>query len=117
MLFGLLWILNGAGQALVAIPTSTLVASHTQPDESRKGICRSLCDHTRLLARQLSPDWAFGRAYRPNGDVLSVRNCLLGHYGHGVRGRSRPRNAHGILGNLVTILLELLARLFAASDW
>ena len=31
--FGFLWILNGAGQALIAIPSSTLVASHTSTDE------------------------------------------------------------------------------------
>lgn len=33
LLFGALWILNGAGQALVAIPSSTLVASHTAAGE------------------------------------------------------------------------------------
>jgi sugar phosphate permease len=33
IVFGLLWVLNGAGQALVAIPASTLVASHTSTDE------------------------------------------------------------------------------------
>jgi MFS transporter, NRE family, putaive nickel resistance protein len=31
--FGFLWILNGAGQALVAIPSSTLVAVHTSNDQ------------------------------------------------------------------------------------
>ena len=31
--FGLLWILNGAGQALIAIPSSTLLAEHTVSDE------------------------------------------------------------------------------------
>jgi MFS transporter, NRE family, putaive nickel resistance protein len=31
--FGLLWMLNGAGQALIAIPSSTLVAVHTTNDE------------------------------------------------------------------------------------
>jgi NRE family putative nickel resistance protein-like MFS transporter len=30
---GFLWALNGAGQALIAIPSSTLVASHTSRDE------------------------------------------------------------------------------------
>jgi len=30
---GFLWALNGAGQALIAIPSSTLVASHTGRDE------------------------------------------------------------------------------------
>jgi NRE family putative nickel resistance protein-like MFS transporter len=33
IVFGLLWMLNGAGQALIAIPSSTLVASHTSTDE------------------------------------------------------------------------------------
>jgi NRE family putative nickel resistance protein-like MFS transporter len=32
-ILGLLWALNGAGQALIAIPSSTLVASHTGRDE------------------------------------------------------------------------------------
>ena len=32
-IFGFLWVLNGAGQALIAIPSSTLVASHTSTDE------------------------------------------------------------------------------------
>jgi NRE family putative nickel resistance protein-like MFS transporter len=31
--FGLLWMLNGAGQALVAIPSSTLLAEHTFEEE------------------------------------------------------------------------------------
>ncbi len=31
--FGALWVLNGAGQALVAIPSSTLLAEHTFEDE------------------------------------------------------------------------------------
>jgi NRE family putative nickel resistance protein-like MFS transporter len=29
IVFGLLWILNGAGQALIAISSSTLLAEHT----------------------------------------------------------------------------------------
>jgi NRE family putative nickel resistance protein-like MFS transporter len=33
IVFGLLWILNGAGQALIAIPSATLVAVHTSNDE------------------------------------------------------------------------------------
>lgn len=33
IVFGLLWVLNGAGQALVAIPSSTLVAIHTTNEE------------------------------------------------------------------------------------
>jgi MFS transporter, NRE family, putaive nickel resistance protein len=31
--FGLLWFLNGAGQALIAIPSSTLLAEHTVKEE------------------------------------------------------------------------------------
>lgn len=31
--FALLWAMNGAGQALIAIPSSTLLASHTQSSE------------------------------------------------------------------------------------
>src|SRR5262249_60345163 len=31
--FGLLWVLNGAGQALIAIPSSTLLAEHTVAEE------------------------------------------------------------------------------------
>lgn len=31
--FGLLWVLNGAGQALVAIPSTTLLAEHAAPEE------------------------------------------------------------------------------------
>lgn len=31
--FALLWVLNGAGQALIAIPSSTLLAEHTQEEE------------------------------------------------------------------------------------
>ncbi len=33
VIFGFLWMLNGAGQALIAIPSSTLLAEHTQEDE------------------------------------------------------------------------------------
>ena len=33
LVFGALWLLNGTGQALIAIPSSTLVASHTRPEE------------------------------------------------------------------------------------
>jgi NRE family putative nickel resistance protein-like MFS transporter len=33
VVFSLLWFLNGAGQALIAIPSSTLLAEHTQEDE------------------------------------------------------------------------------------
>jgi MFS transporter, NRE family, putaive nickel resistance protein len=33
VIFGLLWVLNGAGQALIAIPSSTLLAEHTKEDE------------------------------------------------------------------------------------
>ena len=33
LVFGLLWILNGAAQALIGIPSSTLVAEHTSPAE------------------------------------------------------------------------------------
>jgi len=31
--FGLLWVLNGAGQALIAIPSTTLLAEHTFEEE------------------------------------------------------------------------------------
>ncbi len=33
IIFGLLWMLNGAGQALIAIPSSTLLAEHTFEEE------------------------------------------------------------------------------------
>lgn len=33
VVFSLLWILNGAGQAMIAIPSSTLLAEHTAEDE------------------------------------------------------------------------------------
>lgn len=33
IIFGLLWMLNGAGQALIAIPSSTLLAEHTHEEE------------------------------------------------------------------------------------
>jgi MFS transporter, NRE family, putaive nickel resistance protein len=33
IIFALLWVLNGAGQALIAIPSSTLLAEHTQEEE------------------------------------------------------------------------------------
>jgi MFS transporter, NRE family, putaive nickel resistance protein len=33
VVFGLLWLLNGAGQALIAIPSSTLLAEHTFDEE------------------------------------------------------------------------------------
>ena len=33
LIFSLLWICNGAGQALVAIPSSTLLAEHTREEE------------------------------------------------------------------------------------
>ena len=33
LIFGLLWLLNGAGQALIAIPSSTLLAEHTFEEE------------------------------------------------------------------------------------
>jgi NRE family putative nickel resistance protein-like MFS transporter len=33
IIFSFLWVLNGAGQALVAIPSSTLLAEHTKEDE------------------------------------------------------------------------------------
>ncbi len=33
IVFSLLWMLNGAGQALIAIPSSTLLAEHTVADE------------------------------------------------------------------------------------
>lgn len=33
IIFGLLWFLNGAGQALIAIPSSTLLAEHTFEEE------------------------------------------------------------------------------------
>jgi NRE family putative nickel resistance protein-like MFS transporter len=35
IVFALLWVLNGAGQALIAIPSSTLLAEHTR--ESARG--------------------------------------------------------------------------------
>ena len=33
VIFSVLWMLNGAGQALIAIPSSTLLAEHTKEDE------------------------------------------------------------------------------------
>jgi NRE family putative nickel resistance protein-like MFS transporter len=33
LIFGLLWVLNGTGQALIAIPSSTLLAEHTFEEE------------------------------------------------------------------------------------
>jgi NRE family putative nickel resistance protein-like MFS transporter len=33
LIFGVLWFLNGAGQALIAIPSSTLLAEHTFEEE------------------------------------------------------------------------------------
>jgi MFS transporter, NRE family, putaive nickel resistance protein len=97
MLFGLLWILNGAGQALVAIPTSTLVASHTQPDERGRAFAAHFAiTHacwlvsyplTGRLAERIGPTETF---------LVCGLACLAITAMAFVAGLGR-RNAHGIL--------------------
>ena len=69
LIFGLLWILNGAGQALIAIPGSTLVAEHTSPTERGRAFAAHfalthLCwlityPATGYLASRVGPGRAF----------------------------------------------------------
>jgi MFS transporter, NRE family, putaive nickel resistance protein len=97
ILFGLLWILNGAGQALVAIPTSTLVASHPQPDERGRAFAAhfAITHACWLVSYPLT-----GRLAERIGPTETFLGCGLACLAITaiafVAGLG-PRNAHGIL--------------------
>ena len=72
--FAGLWALNGAGQALIAIPSSTLVAEHTSEDERGRafGAHFALTHASWLVAYPLAGYLASGIGPGPAFSVLGV---------------------------------------------
>ena len=77
-LFGLLWMLNGAGQALIAIPSSTLLAEHTvETERGRAYAAHFALTHFFWLLSYPAIGHAAARWGAPNTFTAAGVACLL----------------------------------------
>ena len=96
LIFGLLWFLNGAGQALIAIPSSTLLSEHTA--EAERG--RAYAAHFALThAFWLITYPAVGHGTSGFGAPLTLTVagvvCLLTALGALLSRKAVPDHVHG----------------------
>jgi NRE family putative nickel resistance protein-like MFS transporter len=94
IIFGLLWILNGAGQALIAIPSSTLLAEHTFEEERGRAYAAHFAlTHACWLITYPAIGHAAARWGSPPTFTAAGVACLLITAGAFVLGRG-TRGAH-----------------------
>lgn len=92
--FGLLWMLNGAGQALIAIPSSTLLAEHTREEERGRAYAAHFAlTHACWLLTYPAVGHAAARWGAPATFTVAGIVCLLITLAAKVVGR-RPSGAH-----------------------
>lgn len=99
VVFGLLWILNGAGQALIAIPSSTLLAEHTIPEERGRAYAAHFAlTHACWLITYPAVGHAAAKWGAPVTFTVAGIVCLLITIVAKVFGKSMPRahtHVHG----------------------
>ncbi len=78
ILFALLWFLNGAGQALIVIPSSTLLAEHTQEEERGRAYAAHFAlTHACWLVTYPATGYAAARFGTPLTFTAAGVVCLL----------------------------------------
>jgi len=92
IIFALLWVLNGAGQALIAIPSSTLLAEHTQEDERGRAYAAHFAlTHACWLVTypavgHAAAGWGAPVTFTAAGVVCLIITAAAGAIGGGVGG-------------------------------
>jgi len=77
-LFAALWFLNGAGQALIAIPSSTLLAEHTREEERGRAYAAHFAlTHACWLVTYPAVGYAAARWGAPATFTVAGAVCLL----------------------------------------
>jgi MFS transporter, NRE family, putaive nickel resistance protein len=90
--FGLLWMLNGAGQALIAIASSTLLAEHTSEDQRGRAYAAHFAlTHACWLAAypavgHAAARWGAPATFTAAGVVCVLITLAAMLHGRGVRG-------------------------------
>lgn len=75
--FGLLWLLNGAGQALIAIPSATLLAEHTlEPERGRAYAAHFAWTHAFWLLTYPAIGYATANFGAPRTFTAAALVCL-----------------------------------------
>jgi NRE family putative nickel resistance protein-like MFS transporter len=78
VLFSLLWFFNGAGQALIAIPSSTLLAEHTVAEERGRAYAAHFAlTHLCWLASYPAIGHASAKWGSPSTFTIAGVVCLL----------------------------------------
>ena len=91
VIFSFLWILNGAGQALIAIPSSTLLAEHTVEEERGRAYAAHFAlTHLFWLASypaigNAAAVWGAPVTFTGAGAVCLVVTCIAMLLGYGKR--------------------------------
>src|SRR5262245_42345710 len=96
--FGLLWILNGAGKALIAISSSTLLAEHTIAEERGRAFAAhfALTHACRLISYpavgHAAAKWGAPVTFTAAGVVCLLITAAAKIFGQGVTGaHTHPR--------------------------
>ncbi len=95
IVFALLWLLNGAGQALIAIPSSTLLAEHTvQEERGRAFAAHFALTHACWLVTYPAVGHAAARWGAPATFTVAGIACLLITAAAIALGRGAGHGAH-----------------------
>lgn len=101
--FGVMWLLNGAGQALIAIPSSTILAEHTREEERGRAYAAHFAlTHACWLISYPAIGHAASRWGAPRTFTTAGAVCLLVTVAAIMLGRGMPRDhTHDERGTLV----------------
>ena len=95
-IFALLWFFNGAGQALIAIPSSTLLAEHThEADRGRVYAAYFALTHAFWLITYPAIGYGTSRLGAPLTFTLAGGVCLLITLGVWLSRKPSPDHVHG----------------------
>jgi len=103
LVFSFLWMLNGAGQALIAIPSSTLLAEHTiEGERGRAYAAHFALTHLFWLVSypaigHASAKWGSPSTFTGAGVVCLIVTALAMLMGYGRRGA----HAHQAVGHMI----------------
>ena len=99
IIFSFLWVLNGAGQALIAIPSSTLLAEHTKEDERGRAYAAHFAlTHACWLVTypaigHAATRWGAPTTFTAAGAVCLLVTAAAYVLGRGVSGAHYHRNS------------------------
>jgi NRE family putative nickel resistance protein-like MFS transporter len=95
IIFSLLWMLNGAGQALIAIPSSTLLAEHTKEEERGRAYAAHFAlTHACWLITYPAVGHSAARWGAPTTFTAAGVVCLLVTIAAFALGRGAAHDAH-----------------------